>query len=205
MPCRRALVISLALTAVLALSVAVFAEEPPPAPPAKSADAPASDADADATKAAPPKTGQRLPAGKPRPGTPLVLTNDTLERRYRHVQPSTPAPARGTDDSAANEAPMGAAVNGRRDATSADPPAAGSAGESQANAEKLREELDRLQKRVASIRNPYLARGQATDDEKAREAGLDNAERLRLLQEQIENVRSELAKAGESNRDGSSR
>lgn len=204
MPCRRTLVISLALVAVLAFSVAVFAEEPPPAPPAKSADTPASDADADATKAAPPKTGQRLPAGKPRPGTPLVLTNDTLQRRYGHVQPSTPAPAQSSDDQGATDAPQGAAENGRRTAASVDP-AAAPAGAPQPNPGKLREELDRLQKRVASIRNPYLARGQATDDEKAREAGLDNAERLRLLQERIESVRGELAKADETSRDGSSR
>jgi hypothetical protein len=57
---------------------------------------------------------------------------------------------------------------------------------------RLEQQLARLRKKALSIRNPFLPRVPLTDEEKAREAGLDNTERLALTQARIEQLEQEL-------------
>ena len=57
---------------------------------------------------------------------------------------------------------------------------------------EIEKQLQRLKKREASIRNPYLPRVEPTEEEKKREEGKDNATRIKMIRERIKKLEAEL-------------
>ena len=113
---------------------------------------------------------------------PVVFTNDDLAARYgpAPAHKPAPAPAAAAEATPPEPAPQGKNVEA--------PPA-----EVVAQREFLVAELERLRRREMSLRNPLLPREPPTDAEAAREEGLDNAERLAVVQAQIRTTAEQLA------------
>ena len=126
---------------------------------------------------------------------PLVFTNDYLRKKFGDPEPETPAagtPAEGGEKTgeASGEAKQGEAAE-----------AEGKAAEEELTPEQraqriseIQTEIERLNKRLLSIRNPLLAGvNPATEEERAEQAGKDNRERLQMTQDKIAKLEAELA------------
>jgi hypothetical protein len=116
----------------------------------------------------------------------FVFTNDDLEARYgsreparRAAVPLKPAAPKSLDPKGKSKQPSN--------------PEAEIEAENAARRAEIEAEIERLRKREASLRNPFLPRVETTDEEKQREAGKDNATRLHEVQQRIRELEKELA------------
>jgi hypothetical protein len=132
-----------------------------------------------AIKAATRKTGEG--------DTKIVITNDVLERVFGPSSPPPNSPEykeliaagkkRGPNNARASGSPQGRSSASQKPAE---------------RAAEIRGEIDRLRKRILGMRNPYLPDGKATDEEREKEQGKDNAERVKMLEQKIERLEQEL-------------
>ena len=67
--------------------------------------------------------------------------------------------------------------------------------EAQKQVQVAQEKVTELEKRLATLRNPFLGRAQPADDEKEAWKGADQAARVRMTEENLAAARDELAAA----------
>lgn len=193
---RRHVLISLALGLSLAALPALGQESEPPQKPDAPA-APAKDGDATAQAPAPssaPKPSAPLPSNALPKGKPLVITNDVLESRY------AARAALGSSSQQAQESADATGADGKKAGNTYSAGKAGGAVDPTKRAAELRDELSRLRRRAASMRNPYLARVAPTEKEAASESGLGNAERISMTESRIAQVEAELERLATQSR-----
>ena len=141
----------------------------------------------------------------------LTFTTEDLERKYGKSEKAKPKP-KPVDEPQAN-APKGqpGAEHSANEAApqDADPDPlswlkareeakrekAAQLAEAQRRVQAAQDKVAELQKRSASLRNPFLGRPQPTDEEKAAWKDNDQAGRLRITEENLAAARSELAQA----------
>lgn len=125
---------------------------------------------------------------------PAVITTEWLDKRYG---------AEVGKDEEAEKAPAAEATPEQKASTEAKPPAAEPKGkdkemtpeERAARVKEIEGELARLDKRLLSLRNPYL-RGvtPATEQEKKDLEGMNNVQQIEATEKKIEELKKEKAK-----------
>lgn len=119
-------------------------------------------------------------------GERIVITNDDLQRIYGKSKAKTVEPDYGRflseverQESVRQRKIRGRAMQGKN---------------REARAKKLRQDIDRLKKKLLGIRNPLLPRGKSTKDEAKREKGWDNAQRAAATKAELARLEAELLK-----------
>jgi len=145
------------------------------------------------------KTPKTKPKEKKEEEVPTFTTDD-LERKYgKSAKPKTEAQpagaANGKNKPASPKAPapdplaqLQASQQAKREKTA-------QRAEAQQRVQAAQAKVTDLEKRLASLRNPYLARSQPSDEEKEAWKGKDQAGRLRVTEENLAQARSELEQA----------
>ena len=110
-----------------------------------------------------------------------VITNETLKKKYGEPAP-TPAPA----------PPPKEATKGEAAQKPAKPAAAEAEPDLAALIAKLKKEQARLQRRIQSLKNPFLPRVPLTEEEQKAEEGKGSDERVRMLEERLARIGGEL-------------
>jgi len=142
--------------------------------------------------------------GKEKEEEVLTFTTADLERKFgKSAKPAKPqGDARPQTDPKA-----GAAKDKSKPVAASDPLAqlqanqrarrekAAQRAEAQQRLQSVQAKVADLEKRLASLRNPYLARSQPSDEEKEAWKGKDQAGRLRVTEENLARARSELEQA----------
>jgi hypothetical protein len=107
-----------------------------------------------------------------------VVTNDTLKKKYGEPAPAPAAPTK--------EARKESALPKK------DQPAPVSTGPDRAaRIAELKQEEERLNKRIKSLKNPFLPRVPLTDEEKKAEEGKGSDERVRMLEKRLAGIGEE--------------
>jgi hypothetical protein len=124
-------------------------------------------------------------ARQPEPVPPTAFTNEDLTERFGPTEPGRqPSPEPPGTPPAMTEEAVG---------TEPGEPSL-SAEERARRISETESELQRLEKRLLAIRNPLLAGSvPLSEEERAAEQGLDNAERLRRTQARIDELEAKLA------------
>ena len=154
------------------------------------------------------KDSKTKPKPKPKAEEEEVLTFTTkdMERKYGKSPKPKPAPQPGAEPDANAETPEGKTAP---QPARPDPLAQLQASEqakrdkvvqradAQRTVEAAQEEVAGLEKRLASLRNPLLARSAPSDEDEERDAwnGADQAGRVRMTEESLAAARDELAAA----------
>ena len=139
----------------------------------------------------------------------LTFTTEDLERKYGksekaklkpvdEPQANAPKGQPGAEHSANEAAPQDAdrdPLSWLKAREEAKREKAAQLAEAQRRVQAAQDKVAELQKRSASLRNPFLGRPQPTDEEKAAWKGNDQAGRLRITEENLAAARSELAQA----------
>jgi hypothetical protein len=115
--------------------------------------------------------------------TRIVITNDVLEKVFG---PSSPSPSSPEYGKLLKEGQKQGAKSGEGSGKQADGASA------EERAAQIEAEIDRLQKRLIGLRNPYLPRGEATEEEREKEEGKDAVARVRMIEEKIDSLEQEL-------------
>lgn len=106
-----------------------------------------------------------------------VITNETLKQKYGRPEPVNPKP----EGKKAEPAPKPA----RPTTASPEPDPA-------LRIAELKKEEDRIQRRIQSLKNPFLPKVPPTEEENKAEAGKEAGERIRMLEERLRKIRTEL-------------
>ncbi len=112
--------------------------------------------------------------------TQEVITNETLKKKYGKPEPAAP-PKKAEKSEAAPKA--------------ARPVQAPAEPDPALRIAELKKEEDRLQRRIKSLKNPFLPRVPPTEEEKTAEEGKKADERVRMLEKRLAEVRAELKAA----------
>lgn len=108
-----------------------------------------------------------------------AVTNETLKEKY-----GDPAPAEPSHEAAKGE-PLSKKVK---------PKPAMTAEERGKRIAELKTEQDRLQRRIMSLKNPFLPKVPPTEEEKKAEEGKGADERVRMLEERLALTEAEMKK-----------
>ena len=153
--------------------------------------------------------GDRSKAPEPKPKDDkekeevLTFTTEDMERRYGKSEKPKPKskPVAEPQANAQKSEPKGkhpanpdplSWLQARQEAKQEK---AAQRAEAQRRVQAAQDKVAELQKRVASLRNPFLGRSQPTDEEKEAWKGIDQAGRLRLTEENLAAARGELEQA----------
>lgn len=125
----------------------------------------------------------------------IVITNDVLEKVFG---PASPPPNAPVYEKALQAAQQTGASGPRTEKVAVQAPggivthSGRHQGGDEARIQEIESELDRLRKRLIGMRNPYLPRGKATEEEREQERGQDNVARVRSIEEKILTLEQEL-------------
>ena len=119
---------------------------------------------------------------KKEPEKQEVVTNETLKKKYGEPEPATPPqpPMKGTPSPKAEE-----------------PTPAAQETDQAGRVVELKKEEERLNRRIQSLKNPFLPKVPLTDEEKKDEAGKGADVRVRMLEERLAKIRDELKRLGD--------
>ena len=106
-----------------------------------------------------------------------VVTNETLKKKYGEPAPAVP-PKEASKDKASPKPAKPAAAEAEPDRT--------------ALIADLKKEQARLQRRIRSLKNPFLPRVPPTEEEQKAEEGKGADERVRMLEERLTRIGDEL-------------
>ncbi len=126
----------------------------------------------------------------------IVFTNQTLTQRYGDPEPAPePRAAAGTTQPSPGTAPAGDAAADPNAEPGAEPDAepAMSPEERTQRIPEIEAEIGRLEKRTLAIKNPFLARtAPPTNEERTKEQGMNNPERLQSVESQMAKLKAKL-------------
>jgi hypothetical protein len=106
-----------------------------------------------------------------------VITNETLKRKYGEPEPARPPREAGRSEAPPEPAP---------------PKPAMTEPERSKRIAELGKEQVRLQRRIQSLKNPFLPRVPLTEEEQKAEEGKGADERVRMLEERLARIGHEL-------------
>ncbi len=120
----------------------------------------------------------------------LTFTTEDMERKYGKSPKPTPATQPSAEPEAKPDplAQLQASQQAERDKLV-------QRAEAQRQVQAAQEKVAELEKRLASLRNPLLARPQLTEEEKAAWNGADQVDRVRMTEENLAAAHDELAAA----------